>query len=229
MILSLKSLSKCSLRSYFSFWTQIFNLLLLSAVLTNCAFAPLSDPVTPQTLGKGNQSHSLTVGYPYVGYVYTMGVGDTFDLGLQMESQIKGFSMGSRIMIQATDYAEDQWSGSLLAGGGLTTQGAYGYGGMVWGRRFGFYELTFVPRFNYTNISRDPEADVIEDFEDLYSIRFTETGDYYYASLTISNTFWFRPSFGFSLVLGGAYIFPWGDSGDSKFVAPYGGIGMTFK
>ncbi len=203
--------------------------LLCLGFLTNCSFAPLSDPVSPQTLGKGNQSHSTTAGYPYIGYVYTMGVGETFDLGLQMESQIKGFSMGARILLQATEYSEDQWSGSLLGGGGLTTQGAYGYGGMVWGRKYGFYELALVPRFNYTNISRDIDAEVAQDFEDLYSLQLTETGDYYYASLTVSNTFWFRPTFGFSLTLGGAYIFPWGDSGDSKFVAPYGGLGMIFK
>ncbi len=197
--------------------------------LANCAFAPLTDPISPQTIGKGNQSQQIAAGYPYLGYVYTMGVGETFDLGLQMESQIKGFSMGARILLQATDYSETEWSGSLLGGAGLTTEGSYVYGGMVWGRKFGFYELTLTPRLNYTNISRDIDEDVTEDFQDLYSLRFTEKGDYFYASLSVANTFWFRPSFGFTLTIGGAYLFPWIDSVDSSFVAPYGGIGLIFK
>ncbi len=198
-------------------------------ILANCAVAPFSDPVTPQTLGKGNDSHSMTAGYPYVGYTYTVGVSDKFDLGLQMESQVKGFTMGARIMLEATDYAEDQWSGSLLGGAGLTTEGAYVYGGMVWGRRFGFYELTLVPRFNYTNISRDIDAEIVVDAQDLYSIQFDQKGDYFYPTLTISNTFWFRPTFGFSLTIGGAYLLPWGDASDDGFIAPYGGIGLIFK
>lgn len=204
-------------------------ILLLASLTSGCALAPFSDPISPKTLGKGNQSHSITAGYPYIGYVYTMGVGENVDLGLQMESQIKGFSMGSRLMIMASEYAEDQWSSALLGGAGLTTEGAYVYGGMVWGRKFGFYELTFVPRFNYTNISRDIDEEVHRDFEDLYSINFTEQGDYYYTSLTVNNTFWFRPTFGFSLTIGGAYLFPWGDSKDSKFAAPYGGLGLTVR
>lgn len=204
-------------------------ILLSIAFLGGCALAPFSDPITPETLGKGNQSHSITAGYPYIGYTHTIGVAETVDLGLQMESQIKGFSMGSRLMIRATDYAENSWSGSLLGGAGLTTEGAYIYGGMVWGRKFGFYELTLVPRFNYTNISRDIKEEVRRDFEELYSIDFSEKGDYFYTTLTVHNTFWFRPTFGFSLSIGGAYLFPWGDSRDSKFTAPYGGIGLIFK
>lgn len=197
--------------------------------LANCAVAPFSDPVTPQTLGKGNQSHSITAGYPYIGYVFNMGVSDTFDAGLQLESQIGGFDMGVRLMLQATDYNENQWSGSLLTGAGLTTEGSYVYGGMVWGRRFGFYELTFVPRFNYTNVSGDIDAEVTTDVQDIYSITFDQSGDYFYTTLTISNTFWFRPTFGFSLTIGGAYLFPWGDASDNGFIAPYGGIGLIFK
>jgi hypothetical protein len=203
--------------------------LVLAGFLSSCAMAPFSDPVTPQTLGKGNQSHSITAGYPYVGYVYTMGVSDTFDLGLQMESQIKGFAMGTRLMIEATEYSETEWSGSLLGGAGLTTEGSYVYGGMVWGRKFGFYEITLVPRFNYTNISRDVDPEVTQDFRDLYSVQFDTKGDYFYTSLTWANTFWFRPSFGFTLSVSGAYLFPWIDSKESKFLAPYGGLGITLK
>ncbi len=204
------------------------HLLALFLLLANCALSPLSDPITPKTLGKGNQSHSITAGYPYVGYVYTMGVSDSVDLGLQMESQIKGFTMGARLVLQATEYSETEWSGSLLTGAGLTTEGSYVYGGMIWGRKYGFYELALTPRINYTNISRDIDDDVTLDFKDYYSINLTEQGDYFHASLGISNTFWFRPDFGFSLVLSGAYLFPWVGSTDSGFLAPYGGIGLTF-
>lgn len=209
------------------FWSFVFVFFLMG--LSNCAVAPFSDPITPQTLGKGNESHSVTAGYPYIGYVYTMGLSETFDLGLQMESQIKGVTMGVRMMLEATEYAEDEWSGSLLAGAGLTSQGSYVYGGMVWGRKFGFYEIALIPRFNYTNISREVDEDVTRDFYDFYSIRFSEQGNYYYPSLTVANTFWFRPSFGFTLSISGAYLLPWVDSTDYGFIAPYGGIGLTFK
>lgn len=78
----------------------------MCVALANCAFAPLSDPITPETLGKGNQSHTLTAGYPYVGYTFTTGVTDSFDVGLQMESQVLGFTMGARAMLEATDYVD---------------------------------------------------------------------------------------------------------------------------
>lgn len=202
---------------------------LLFCILCSCAFAPLSDPITPQTLGKGNQSHNITAGYPYVGYVYNYGVSESLDLGLQFESQIKGFAMGARLILEANEYEEGQWNGALLAGAGLTTEGSYVYGGMIWGRKWGFYELALTPRINFTNISREIDADVTADFADYYSLELREQGNYFYTSLSLANTFWFRPTFGFSIIISGAYVLPWVGSTDSGFLAPYGGIGLTFK
>jgi hypothetical protein len=211
-----------------------FNFKLLMAAsmlvtLANCAFAPLSDPITPQTLGKGNQSHSLTAGYPYFGYTFTTGVSDTFDVGLQMESQVKGFTMGARAMLEATDYVEGQWNMSLLTGAGLTTEGSYVFLGTVHGKKFGFYELSFVPRFNFLNITDAFDEDIVQDADDQYSLAIDTSGEYYYLSLSVANTFWFRPTFGLSLIVAGAYVLPWSGSSDSGFVAPYGGIALNFK
>lgn len=173
--------------------------------------APFTEPHTAKTLGKGNNEWAGVLGAPQHGSVsYHRGINDRLDLGVLFEYQNISLMIGINGKYLLTP-DETHRHLSLIFGGGLGT-GYYAYIGPVFSSRFtSWYELTTNLRMNVFNwdISTADEQETQGWITDLINDSINDlNGTHTYASLDISNTFWFKDNLGLTISTTG--LFFWG-------------------
>lgn len=194
-------------------------LLILFVYFSGCTIAPLTEPHTARVLGKGNSEWAFGVGHPgYLSIGYAKGVNDRLDIGGVLEFQGIGIltALQGKYLLTPNN-PENPFS--LFVGGGIGTSTTFGYIGPIKSFRISpRYELAFGLRYNVFKWDIDDEDDR-EDAGDFLDDVINGTiralnQTYQYATLDMSNTFWFSPKIGLTLSVAALTFFDEEDSSD---------------
>ena len=180
-------------------------LLLFPMILTHCVVAPLHEPYTARSLGKGKSDLGVTIGIVNYSLDYMVGISDNIDIGGLIEYQrFGGFLFVGQLKWQLNS-KDTQRPFALFAGAGAGNNDV-AYLGAIQSFELGPRSvLSLNARLNYFKWSNvfnaDEEDDEGEDFFSgiLDDIGEDLAGDYFYASINVSHTLWFSERIGGTL------------------------------